>query len=352
MIFSNRTVLVDDEGLSESEFIQRELELDFKLVNPLYATPGPRNIVASTDPSCWIRFLSKASENSIIFILLGNETYDETKYLIFNQFKSIQRVYVYNPPRKNSLLGIKSAISLFYDFSFSVNPAIIYRLYKNAFDFSRRTRRIKSRMTFDWKAFPQGYSNRFVKELENARYLKLGTKSSIFNLDTAIPTLSKAFICFVGQRGSVFRSMLLTKLEKNKIFRIFVTEEWGGLNQGNRTRYIDEITQSRGVLNPPGNVTNETFRYYETILLGRLPICPPYSIQDHHFGNYWSLKSGPWVAKWSYLKLAEWLLRLSERDYLEILENEREKLRFEVDEISTFINEFIQSDTEPTNLNL
>ena len=97
-------VFTTDSNLTEIEFFKRELKLEF-VDTPQFNKNG-KLLIACTEPSTYEDILGSTSERKIIFFLLGNETYSLDKYRFFSQYKSLYRVYFYNPPRENRQIGL------------------------------------------------------------------------------------------------------------------------------------------------------------------------------------------------------------------------------------------------------
>jgi hypothetical protein len=72
------------------------------------------------------------------------------------------------------------------------------------------------------------------------------------------------------------------------------------------TNYATSILSSRFVVCPPGNVSSQSFRYYEAIALGAIPIVTEVSIQDWNTHNYWpknvAWKNANFIDVWQSLR--------------------------------------------------
>lgn len=329
---------VKETNLSEREFFARELKIIFKDVKTLPNIARNNYLIVGTDPHLWSDFLATCPDNSVTFFLLGNETYDSFKLLYFNDFKSIKRVFLHNSPRKNSIVGFNGTLGSLFDIPNAATKSYFYRTWKNAADFAIRTRRVQLKLKFPYFSFPQGYSNRFVHELTLKGLVKQGELRSLFSIMELINEPISEQICFLGQKGSWYRKQLLKSLSRRERCLICLTDEWGGFKQGASTAYVNLMIDSRASLCPPGNLTNETFRYLEALILGRLPITPPYSFQDHHYGGYWSERDGPYFGKWSFKVLSRWVMSKTQEEIRDIVLAERKRLLKEITNIVDMID--------------
>ena len=171
----------------------------------------------------------------------------------------------------------------------------IFRNFKNGIDLMKRTRKLS--LNFPYLDFPQGYSRRFVSEIKLAG-IDIG-ESSILDHAPLIMSGKSKKISFTGQTGSWCRQLAIRVLTKREIgFVPTYTKGWGGVNQGKLTNYVDSLIQSELSLNPPGNLTNRTYRYLESLIFNSLPIMPPSTLQDPHFWGVWSESIKPIYFSW------------------------------------------------------
>ena len=171
----------------------------------------------------------------------------------------------------------------------------ILRNFKNGIDLMKRTRKLT--LNFPYFDFPQGYSRRFVSEIKLVG-IDIGESSILDHAPLIISDKSKK-ISFTGQTGSWCRELAICVLTKRNIgFVPTYTQGWGGVNQGKLTNYVDSLIQSEFILNPPGNLTNRTYRYLESLIFNSLPIMPPSTLQDPHLWGVWSESIKPMYFSW------------------------------------------------------
>jgi len=307
-------VFVKNLGLVEEEFFARELNLRF--VNKQIALESGVTLVACTEPQEWDIFFKAQKPETVVFFLLGNETYDVGKYLYFNNIPAIKHVYIYNPPRKNRLFALGPIMGFLYDCPKAALTKIFYRTLKNSFDFAKRSRNIK--LNYPWTEIPLGYTNRFIQELTASNLIHPKEKSA-FKVERQDIDLAKKYIGFIGQSGSWVRKNVLSAVEKSNKLAFNLDSQWGGSIYRELGDYARDIIDSKVNLVPPGNLTNQTFRYLECLILWRLPVTPPITIQDHHFNRYWTEFDGPRFLCYSYLRLAKFVTRMKSPKYMELV---------------------------------
>jgi hypothetical protein len=288
--------------LTESEFLRRELNL--KLTKIDKETENALKVksvfaIATCNPVEIEKILIKCLPNSAIVFFFGNETYDVPQIMWLNQYKDkIKFAYIYNYPKKTSyLVSLRCLIGSIYDggIKYWNKERNLLRNFKNGIDLMRRTRKLK--LNFNYSDFPQGYSKRFVKELIEAEYFS--RKGSILKYSPIKTQPKVSTITFVGQTGSWCRTLAISVLGKVvPTFSPTFTYGWGGSNEGEKNRYVQELARSKFALNPPGNLTNRTHRYLESLIMNSLPVMPPSTLQDPHLWGVWSEYLKPISFSW------------------------------------------------------
>ena len=289
--------------LTESEFLKRELNLQLTKIDKKIENALKKKSVfaiATCNPVEIERILSKCIPNSAIIFFFGNETYDVPQIMWLNQYKDkIKFAYIYNFPKKTSFkVPFRCLFGSIYDggIRYWNKERNILRNFKNGIDLMRRTRKLQ--LNFKYSDFPQGYSKRFVKELIDARYFS--GKGSILKISPIKTELKVKTITFVGQSGSWCRTLAISILGKKvPTFSPTFTYGWGGSNQGKKNTYVQELANSKFSLNPPGNLTNRTHRYLESLIMNSLPVLPPSTLQDPHLWGVWSEYLKPISFSWT-----------------------------------------------------
>jgi len=307
--------------LTESEFLNREFnlnltEIDEKIENILEMEPI--FAIATCDPKEIEEILIKCRENSALVFFFGNETYDVPQILWLNKYSNkIKFAYIYNFPRKTSFyISFRCLLGAIYDggLKYWEKDRNIVRNFKNGIDLMRRTRKIS--LTFKFSDFPQGYSKRFIRELTTEKYFT--GEGSLIEVAPIRNIYEKKGISFIGQHGSWCRSLAISVLKRfDQNFNPSYTQGWGGSNQGDDNSYVKGLANSEFVLNPPGNLTNRTHRYLESLILNSLPVMPPATLQDPHLWGIWSENQRP--KKFSWKKQLKYCNKLNENQRLELI---------------------------------
>ena len=303
--FMARFAYTFDLDLTEIEILRREFGLTLQSLEKITEEIFDQECIILA--TCRIQTLNlvleKCKRNSVIIFLFGNETYNKETFEYLNKYSGkIRFAFMYNFPSKETLSSFANPLLGFiYDFGVDkkeFGPAS--RLVKNGLDLILRTQAIEPH--FPFMEFPQGYSKRFVQELKIRNLINDGESILKSLVDPFVDRTM--FMTFTGQKGSWYRQFILELACKHvPDFKPYFTEGWAGANQGSKTNYIDELSKSRFVLNPPGNLTNKTHRYLESLLMGSLPVLPPSTIQDPHHWEVWSEKFDIFSWKKLFLKI-------------------------------------------------
>jgi len=294
-INAEHQVLVCNTDLVETEYLRREYGLVAELVDPDSAVIPTLSIIACTDPSNWSRFLTQANVKTVVFFLLGNETYDKRKFEYLNSFPSILHVFVYNPPRVSSDFGIISVIDwLFWNPLSFIDKNLFF-----AWRFARsvRDQTTQVRISYEWTPLPLGYTNLFVSQIDPAFSIEHTSLFDGWPLSDTAKFENNFSSGFVGQVGTWYRKVLLNHFARFPEFTSIESSGWKGTSSAN---YIEFLRDTQLILCPPGIYTNETFRYFEALVFGGLPISPVNTLHDFHTSTYWTSEL-PWYLRHSHI---------------------------------------------------
>ena len=242
-----------------------------------------------------MQFLESLPPNSIIGWCASDETYDwRFSYRIakLRCFALVLRPYkLYQPSLKNSLLAFlysamnlresNSLIEIFRMGAWQLRGlAVAFRQAAIISLFKLHSRKFIN--------FPIGYTNVFAKSL--ARFAKVNSQASLFNLsETNPPLLQRYSSSFTGQSGQIVREVAIRALEKQSLSRVLRRNGYGASNvlDSEVTRkgdeYLRNLLDSDFVLCPPGNISGETFRLFETVVIQRLPLYMSHVTSDPNF---------------------------------------------------------------------
>lgn len=316
-------VFTFEENLSEREFLKREFDLELTQINSsiFFEILSLNTYAVATSRIQDIEdLLSKSKENSVLLFFFGNETYNVSEFNSFNRFKSkIKHGYFQLLPQKTSYsIFCRIIPAAIYDGALFFNKQSNFlRQLKNGYELIKRVKDVK--IMFRVTNFPQGYSNRFVEELR-IKITNLG-EGSILNIPRPDYESKINQISFVGQESNWNRNFSLHVLRNycNNCF-IQITEGWAGKFQGDKIDYLNSSLVSKYVWNPPGNISNRTHRYLETLICGAIPLLPPATVQDPHLWGTWSEHFYRNLNSWR--RLIKFSKILGNESYTEIWKNE------------------------------
>jgi hypothetical protein len=160
---------------------------------------------------------------------------------------------------------------------------------------------------------PAGYSNRFASELVNLGLVR--ESSSLFEQSPISNSTSRIKgMVFIGQHGSWLRRRIIQAFMKIQGAAVTPYTSWGGAIKSNETRYSESLLNYRFCLCPPGNLSNESYRYYEAIVLGCIPVVTSITIQDWNKYGYWPEVIDIGFRDLNHLQIFNRLLSMSDDD--------------------------------------
>ena len=254
------------------ESVESIAEFESKLSNVNHATV----LIASTNPEYWVESLNKLKKNSVIFFLLGNETYEPNDFNSLNKICSLKHAFVYNPPSKISKRAIFGGIIgniIDGGLKHTESHGSVYRDGRISYSLKGKFKKIDMRYSFSF--LPQGYSNSFANKITKLAKLdefdSLISKTSTSKIHD-LKNIAHKF-SFIGQQGIRRREVFLRAAEKFSGVKIFPPEAgFGGNNGGNDYTYVNHLLNSRYILVPPGNFNNFNHRYTESLICHSLPV--------------------------------------------------------------------------------
>ena len=305
------------------EFFVRELGLVGKKIDHRKERPLPENsLIYCHDISHWQKRLELSDKFSVSVILVGNENYDVNKWEPINEYESIKCAFLQYFPKTQSshfrpiLEFIANSINVVFQKSF-------WAVTLNGYLKHRAVKRLKFR--FPVHPFPLGYTDRFVLELQKLGLCNANSKSLFGALIAPLPSEAGG-ISFFGQKGSWYRRHMVEQFERSARASVQRYDSFGGDTQPvTSTQYVNSILNSRFVLCPPGNVSSQSFRYYEAIALGAIPIITEISVQDWNSQDYW-----PQKVRWKH------------SNYKEVWKGLKSLSNSELDNLSLELRDFVQ----------
>lgn len=275
---------ISTRALVSNEFFKRELGLEIVYVDNLEQIihSGIRILILlDEDFELWSHWLTEFDKEELTVIFIGSETLDKRSMNLLGHSESVKRIFIQYWTPLSLLSAFRSTLALILDF-----PRIFL-----ADDFwislARGARRFLKVIQVPQKDkfiyLPLGYTDNFVSELRKLGLVCSSGRDSLLKRgEFKLPSSRDSFtITFMGYSTGKIRSLILDGIQRKypqeTIFQY--TEKWG---QGNSSepQYASLLLRASIALNPPGHVSNETFRYLEALICGAIPVSSVSSPQD------------------------------------------------------------------------
>ncbi len=311
-----------------SEFYARELGLRGTKINHEEDEALPENcLIYCNDLAHWQKRLALSRKSSVSVIIASNEYYDLSRLLLINNFESIKCAFIQYLPNGKRIKA-NSFASFIVQFPRVLTQRAFYGTAKLGFQkYGKFTR---ERFNVPIYPFPLGYTERFARELKDLGILQ-ACQDSLFQGKLFSDFTEREKISFFGQRGTWYRRLMVKFFESHPNFEMQTYSSFGGFTDSPATTgYSELILKSRFVVCPPGNCSSQSFRYYEAIALGAIPILAETSIQDWNTFDYW-----PANKPWKNANFADTWKSLSSLSLSELEELSLELRRFVLDQIMT-----------------
>ena len=326
------TAYCESPKITEESFLLREFGIKTVYVNStedffkrLEISGGNTIMIVSTNPIFWKPVLAKFKVNSVIFILIGNETYDPKVFNSLNDLKSLRHAFVYNLPTSIKIKNIFGpVIGYAFDGGFrkTITEGSIYRDARISYSLRKKFNMIK--INYSSSRFPQGYSNNFAKKLgnrininENKSFLDNGLvnlirkeRSSIYNF------------AFIGQPTNRRREVFLRNLNGFNKSVIAYNNEFKGIYEDNDLTYLAQLLSSKFILVPPGFYNNSNHRYTESLICNTLPIILANNSLDSSTNFNWTNKLF-YLDRYSIKAQLSYLSKIKEDKYMNFYDSAR-----------------------------
>ena len=215
-------------------------------------------------------------KNTVVFFLIGNETYEPRVFNSLNNLKSLKHAFVYNPPTKVSKKALIGGIlgNIIDTGTKQIEaPGSIYRDARISFTLQSRFKNIN--INYPFSNLPQGYSNNFSSKITTL--VKTKEIDSLISKDflrkvSEIKEVKYKF-SFIGQSGNRRREAYLKSAQSFKETKVYPLEDGFGGNKEDRDfTYIKTLLSSDFILVPPGSFNNSNHRYTESLICQSLPV--------------------------------------------------------------------------------
>jgi hypothetical protein len=200
----------------------------------------------------------------------------------------------------------------------------------------QKTRALYQKSNLPFYNFPLGYTDVFCKSFLNF----LGKKDdsvgmSLLNSDFFQPLNFRSNIVFVGQEGQVVRQVAINAAEADCDSKIVRRSGYGAGEfsedsvKRNGREYINLLIESKYVLCPPGNISGNSFRIHETVIVRRIPLVFSHVLSDPNFISSMEIVSS-YKIKQSWGKLIAEAKNISDLRYEELIQSNYFKLKTEL----------------------
>lgn len=284
--------------ITEEVFLRREFGINTVYVNTTedFLRMSEKSnsgviIVVSTNPIFWIPTLNKLKRNSVIFILIGNETYDPKVFNSLNYVKSLRHAFVYNSPTSISNKNIVGPIiGYIYDGGLNKTNSAgsVFRDARISYSLKAKFKNISIR--YPYSEFPQGYSNNFAEKI--IKKIKITESDSLLSKsvsDLILAERKNIFdFAFVGQPTNRRREIFLKNINNLPRSIVLHNKEFKGINEDNDETYINQLLSAKFILVPPGFYNNSNHRYTESLICGALPVILSNNSLDPSTNSNWT----------------------------------------------------------------
>ncbi len=326
------TAYCESPKITEESFLLREFGIKTVYVNSiddflkrLEISGSDTIMIVSTNPIFWKPVLTKFKANSIIFILIGNETYDPKVFNSLNDLKSLLHAFVYNLPTSiqfKNIFGPVIGYALDGGFRKTINKGSIYRDARISYSLKKRFNMIK--INYSSSRFPQGYSNNFSRKLGSRININENRSFLDNNLVTFIRKERSSIydFAFIGQPTNRRREVFLRNLNGFNKSIIIYNNEFKGIYEDSDLTYLAQLLSSKFILVPPGFYNNSNHRYTESLICNTLPIILANNSLDPSTNLNWTNELF-FLNRYSIKVQLRYLSRIKESEYRDFYDSAR-----------------------------
>lgn len=195
---------------------------------------------------------------------------------------------------------------------------------------------------------PIGYTNIFAQSLVSKFPIMGSDDNSIIQyfLGHTFGIPHDAKISFVGQSGQIVRELSIRALERDGNGVVRRRSGYGASNVLTQhvkdlgADYLSTLIDSKAVLCPPGNISGESFRVFECVTLGRIPLVQNHVTSDPNYSSYF-LSCNDNRESFSWKEYLEWAEKLSTQEYADIVQKNYSILLKEIGELNAILQSLL-----------
>jgi hypothetical protein len=182
---------------------------------------------------------------------------------------------------------------------------------------------------------PIGYTNVFALSLIDILQKDPKSCESILGTHHRPVNQSQRNIIFVGQSGQIVREAAIRALEKSELGLVIRRSSYGASNVIDKSvallgkEYVERLLSSQFVLCPPGNISGQSFRYFEVITLGRIPLVMDHVTSDPNFRSRY-LCGGLLPCSGSWTKILDASQKISSNEISSLIQKNVEATKNDV----------------------
>ena len=260
---------------SEVEFLRRELGIQWQQVTAeemrALTRQHPRLLLLISEPDHYRDIVHSSADESLVVFMISDEGYSLER-LDLARSPSIARIYRHYPAQPASWVRvIQAAAGYVRDAQgTSQSPKTVLPNVASGLALRRRMKAWAS-LGDRVQSVPLGYTDTFA--LAFADRMELGPNESLF----AAPISDEPrpiSITFRGNRGLAQRIVGIERAQRIPNADIYTVDaDWSARAEGDvGLSYVDSLLAARFALCPPGFANNESFRFYESLVCGALPV--------------------------------------------------------------------------------
>lgn len=275
MLAPSITALSLEEPPSEAVFLQRELGVTWSTTSigelSQAIASSKKTLLAISEPEHYEQLVSAAPDSSLILLLVSDEAFSPSRLKLASS-PSVHRTYRNYPALPVSTRSITvTTVAFMRDaMGTSQSPRTAMPNISSGLKVRKRMKQW-ARLGDRARSIPLGYTDTFARSFVDRT--NLSPESSLFEAEVA-PGSRDISVSFRGNRGLAQRICGLDLASDVPHSAIeLVDADWSARSAPDAgEQYVDLMISSRFALCPPGFVNNESFRFYEALACGALPI--------------------------------------------------------------------------------
>ncbi len=272
---------------SEVEFLRRELGIQWSRVTQeellSHVSTTERTLVLISEPEPYRSIVEQAPAGSIVCLMISDEAYSLERLTIAKQ-PAVYRVYRHYPCQPASWGRIAGSAAGYVRDSRGTSQRA-RTIVPNMRSGLRVRTRMKRWQAIEFKVspIPLGYTDTFARAF--AQRFAVPSHASLFAGDPTNTVNRDRSVVFRGNRGLAQRIVGIERAKKTLDSEItLIDADWSARADSDvGAAYVDLLSASRFALCPPGFANNESFRFYEALACGALPI--EVSVASTHLGE-------------------------------------------------------------------